>query len=152
MISELFSQCSVKFLLLNPAAHFASVVQEARAVIVAGGTMQPVGCPIYKDNIYFKSAKWPNNFLEEIFCLAQPYIKRAFCAVCLGFISIMIHILRLKMTWTVCQWLKSETISFTGIVILNLETCTFSSHINELLGTVFWRKTKPLQLHKINYT
>ena len=41
-ISELFSQCSIKFLLLNPAAHFASVLQEARAVVVAGGTMQPV--------------------------------------------------------------------------------------------------------------
>lgn len=41
-ISELFSQSSIKFLLLNPAAHFASVVQEARAVVVAGGTMQPV--------------------------------------------------------------------------------------------------------------
>ncbi|PSN32822.1 ATP-dependent DNA helicase DDX11 [Blattella germanica] len=33
---------SVKFLLLNPAAHFSDVVKEARAVIVAGGTMQPL--------------------------------------------------------------------------------------------------------------
>ncbi|XP_048589126.1 ATP-dependent DNA helicase DDX11 [Nematostella vectensis] len=32
---------SVKFLLLNPAVHFTSVVKEARAVVVAGGTMQP---------------------------------------------------------------------------------------------------------------
>ncbi|XP_028407125.1 ATP-dependent DNA helicase DDX11-like [Dendronephthya gigantea] len=36
------SRCSLKFLLLNPAVYFKSVVQEARAVIVAGGTMQPV--------------------------------------------------------------------------------------------------------------
>jgi len=33
---------SLKFLLLNPAVHFADVLAEARAVIIAGGTMQPV--------------------------------------------------------------------------------------------------------------
>ncbi|NXN86148.1 DDX11 helicase, partial [Bombycilla garrulus] len=36
------SQSSLKFLLLNPAVHFAKVVEECRAVIIAGGTMQPV--------------------------------------------------------------------------------------------------------------
>nr|XP_047913861.1 ATP-dependent DNA helicase DDX11 isoform X1 [Anser cygnoides] len=35
-------QSSLKFLLLNPAVHFAKVVKECRAVIIAGGTMQPV--------------------------------------------------------------------------------------------------------------
>ncbi|CAO2625663.1 ATP-dependent DNA helicase DDX11 [Lemmus lemmus] len=35
-------QSSLKFLLLNPAVHFAQVVKECRAVIIAGGTMQPV--------------------------------------------------------------------------------------------------------------
>ncbi|NWS97396.1 DDX11 helicase, partial [Mionectes macconnelli] len=35
-------QSSLKFLLLNPAVHFAKVVEECRAVIIAGGTMQPV--------------------------------------------------------------------------------------------------------------
>ncbi|XP_063165285.1 ATP-dependent DNA helicase DDX11 [Candoia aspera] len=33
---------SLKFLLLNPAVHFATVLKECRAVIIAGGTMQPV--------------------------------------------------------------------------------------------------------------
>ena len=36
------SQCSLKFLLLNPAVYFAQVAREARSVIVAGGTMQPI--------------------------------------------------------------------------------------------------------------
>ncbi|NXU03263.1 DDX11 helicase, partial [Buphagus erythrorhynchus] len=35
-------QSSLKFLLLNPAVHFAKVVEECHAVIIAGGTMQPV--------------------------------------------------------------------------------------------------------------
>ncbi|TMS06030.1 ATP-dependent DNA helicase DDX11 [Larimichthys crocea] len=36
------SESSVKFLLLNPAVHFAQVLKECRAVIIAGGTMQPM--------------------------------------------------------------------------------------------------------------
>ncbi|KAL2093534.1 hypothetical protein ACEWY4_010846 [Coilia grayii] len=36
------SQCSVRFLLLNAAVHFAEVLKDCRAVIIAGGTMQPV--------------------------------------------------------------------------------------------------------------
>ncbi|XP_077791250.1 ATP-dependent DNA helicase DDX11 isoform X4 [Podarcis muralis] len=36
------AQSSLKFLLLNPAVHFAQVLKECRAVVIAGGTMQPV--------------------------------------------------------------------------------------------------------------
>ncbi|XP_077025773.1 ATP-dependent DNA helicase DDX11 [Tamandua tetradactyla] len=36
------TQSSLKFLLLNPAVHFAQVVKECRAMVIAGGTMQPV--------------------------------------------------------------------------------------------------------------
>ncbi|NXB78621.1 DDX11 helicase, partial [Donacobius atricapilla] len=46
-------QSSLKFLLLNPAVHFAKVVEECRAVILAGGTMQPVAA-----------------FREELLCCA----------------------------------------------------------------------------------
>jgi chromosome transmission fidelity protein 1 len=37
----------LRFLLLNPARQFASIVQDARAVVLAGGTMKPVRglCP-----------------------------------------------------------------------------------------------------------
>jgi Rad3-related DNA helicase len=34
---------SMRYILLNPAEHFGSVVQEARSIILAGGTMAPVG-------------------------------------------------------------------------------------------------------------
>ncbi|XP_023390963.1 ATP-dependent DNA helicase DDX11 [Pteropus vampyrus] len=39
------SQSSLKLLLLNPAVPFAQVVKECRAVVIAGGTMQPVRKP-----------------------------------------------------------------------------------------------------------
>ncbi|CAD6998526.1 unnamed protein product [Ceratitis capitata] len=32
---------TMKYILLNPGAHFADVIRDARAIIVAGGTMQP---------------------------------------------------------------------------------------------------------------
>lgn len=41
---------SLKFLLLNPERHFTEVLQQARAVILAGGTMQPVTILNYKVN------------------------------------------------------------------------------------------------------
>lgn len=40
--SGTLSESSVKFLLLNPAVHFAQILTECRAVVIAGGTMQPV--------------------------------------------------------------------------------------------------------------
>lgn len=44
-LSGSLSQSSLKFLLLNPAVPFAQVVKECRAVVIAGGTMQPVRTP-----------------------------------------------------------------------------------------------------------
>uniref|UniRef100_A0A8C9X399 DEAD/H (Asp-Glu-Ala-Asp/His) box helicase 11 n=1 Tax=Sander lucioperca TaxID=283035 RepID=A0A8C9X399_SANLU len=64
------SESSVKFLLLNPAVHFAQVLKQCRAVIIAGGTMQPVS--------YIKSTKNklslcchvipPENILPLVLC------------------------------------------------------------------------------------
>lgn len=42
LLQGTLSESSVKFLLLKPAVHFAPVLKECRAVIIAGGTMQPV--------------------------------------------------------------------------------------------------------------
>ena len=39
---EVLSLSSLKFVLLNPAVHFSEVVADARSLIVAGGTMQPI--------------------------------------------------------------------------------------------------------------
>ncbi|XP_046853376.1 ATP-dependent DNA helicase DDX11-like [Xenia sp. Carnegie-2017] len=57
----LLGRSTLKFLLLNPAVYFKSVVKDARAVIVAGGTMQPVhefkqqllyACSVPMENIF----------------------------------------------------------------------------------------------------
>ena len=39
---ETTHECYYKYLLLNPAGSFKEIVDEARAVVLAGGTMEPV--------------------------------------------------------------------------------------------------------------
>ncbi|XP_064636727.1 ATP-dependent DNA helicase DDX11-like [Lineus longissimus] len=58
----LMSRSSLKFLLLNPVVHFQSIVEEARAVIVAGGTMQPVS--EFKEQLFFAAGAKPERILE----------------------------------------------------------------------------------------
>lgn len=53
---------SLKFLMLNPAVHFVSILQEARSVIVAGGTMQPVA--EFKDQLFHAAGIPPSRILE----------------------------------------------------------------------------------------
>ena len=56
------SQSSLKFLLLNPAVHFADVLRQARSVIVAGGTMQPVN--EFKDQLFYSTGVTPDRIVE----------------------------------------------------------------------------------------
>uniref|UniRef100_A0AAX7V306 Helicase ATP-binding domain-containing protein n=1 Tax=Astatotilapia calliptera TaxID=8154 RepID=A0AAX7V306_ASTCA len=53
---------SVKFLLLNPAVHFAQVLEECRAVIIAGGTMQPVSD--FKQELLFSAGVGEERITE----------------------------------------------------------------------------------------
>ncbi|XP_026167802.1 ATP-dependent DNA helicase DDX11 isoform X1 [Mastacembelus armatus] len=59
------SESSIKFLLLNPAVHFAQVLKECRAVIIAGGTMQPVSD--FKQELLF-SAGVAEERITEFSC------------------------------------------------------------------------------------
>uniref|UniRef100_A0A3B4UGK3 ATP-dependent DNA helicase DDX11 n=1 Tax=Seriola dumerili TaxID=41447 RepID=A0A3B4UGK3_SERDU len=56
------SEGSVKFLLLNPAVHFAQVLKECRAVIIAGGTMQPVSD--FKQELLFSAGVGEERITE----------------------------------------------------------------------------------------
>uniref|UniRef100_A0A671KKH8 ATP-dependent DNA helicase DDX11 n=1 Tax=Sinocyclocheilus anshuiensis TaxID=1608454 RepID=A0A671KKH8_9TELE len=53
---------SLKFLLLNAAVHFTQIVQECRAVIIAGGTMQPVAD--FKEQLLFSAGVTEDSILE----------------------------------------------------------------------------------------
>lgn len=56
------AQSSLKFLLLNAAVHFAQILQECRAVIIAGGTMQPVAD--FKEQLLFSAGVTEERILE----------------------------------------------------------------------------------------
>ncbi|XP_067246043.1 ATP-dependent DNA helicase DDX11 isoform X2 [Chanodichthys erythropterus] len=56
------AQSSLKFLLLNAAVHFAQIVEECRAVIIAGGTMQPVAD--FKEQLLFSAGVTEDRILE----------------------------------------------------------------------------------------
>ncbi|XP_078684153.1 ATP-dependent DNA helicase DDX11-like isoform X1 [Branchiostoma floridae x Branchiostoma belcheri] len=56
------SQSSLRFLLLNPALHFSDIVQQARAVVMAGGTMQPVS--EFKEHLLFAAGVEPERITE----------------------------------------------------------------------------------------
>ncbi|CAK9814513.1 ATP-dependent DNA helicase DDX11 [Anthophora plagiata] len=58
-------QSIIKFLLLNPAAHFHDIVRDARAVILAGGTMAPM-----------------NEFTEQLFIAAGAIPERIITFSC----------------------------------------------------------------------
>ncbi|XP_036330360.1 ATP-dependent DNA helicase DDX11 [Rhagoletis pomonella] len=56
-----------KYILLNPGAHFADVVKDARAIIVAGGTMQPT-----RELTQQLFSACPNRVREHIYSHVVP--------------------------------------------------------------------------------
>ncbi|KAJ8683934.1 hypothetical protein QAD02_019726 [Eretmocerus hayati] len=54
-------EASLKFILLNPAAHFSDIVQEARAVVLAGGTMEPMS--EFKDQLFICAGAQPERIM-----------------------------------------------------------------------------------------
>ncbi|XP_028665116.1 ATP-dependent DNA helicase DDX11 isoform X1 [Erpetoichthys calabaricus] len=56
------AQSFLKFLLLNPAVYFSDVLKECRAVIIAGGTMQPIAD--FKEQLLFSAGLSPDRIAE----------------------------------------------------------------------------------------
>ncbi|XP_012254721.2 ATP-dependent DNA helicase DDX11 isoform X2 [Athalia rosae] len=52
-------QAGLKFVLLNPAAHFIDIVTDARAVVLAGGTMEPIS--EFKDQLFASAGADPKR-------------------------------------------------------------------------------------------
>ncbi|XP_008474946.1 ATP-dependent DNA helicase DDX11-like [Diaphorina citri] len=59
------SKSHIKYILLNPANHFTDIVQDARSIIVAGGTMEPVS--EFKDQL-FGSLGVPESRIHHFSC------------------------------------------------------------------------------------
>ena len=62
---QILSISSIKFMLLNPATRFEIILKEARAVILAGGTMQPTS--EFKEQL-FHSGSIPLDRIVEFSC------------------------------------------------------------------------------------
>ncbi|XP_075066685.1 ATP-dependent DNA helicase DDX11 isoform X2 [Mixophyes fleayi] len=56
------AQSSLKFLMLNPAVHFAEVLKDCRSVVIAGGTMQPVSD--FKQQLLISAGLSPDRIVE----------------------------------------------------------------------------------------
>ncbi|KAM3927064.1 ATP-dependent DNA helicase DDX11 [Leptodactylus fuscus] len=56
------AQSALKFLMLNPAVHFAEVLKDCRSVIIAGGTMQPVSD--FKQQLLVAAGLVPERIVE----------------------------------------------------------------------------------------
>lgn len=54
-------QGNIKFLLLNPAAHFHDVVRDARSVVLAGGTMEPMS--EFIDQLFLMAGATPDKIM-----------------------------------------------------------------------------------------
>ncbi|XP_025835046.1 ATP-dependent DNA helicase DDX11 isoform X2 [Agrilus planipennis] len=55
-------QCKFSFLLLNPAAQFKDIISEARAVVVAGGTMKPLS--EFRDRLFISAGASPDRIVH----------------------------------------------------------------------------------------
>ncbi|KYN03917.1 putative ATP-dependent RNA helicase DDX11 [Cyphomyrmex costatus] len=51
----------IKFLLLNPAAHFHDIVKDARSVVLAGGTMEPMS--EFVDQLFLMAGATPDRIM-----------------------------------------------------------------------------------------
>ena len=70
---------SLKYVLLDPTHHFKEVVEDARAVILAGGTMSPVRFPRL-DLLceYSLSLSQMNDYIRHLFAYVDPARLRTF--------------------------------------------------------------------------
>jgi Rad3-related DNA helicase len=78
------TDAAIKFLLLNSAVHFQEIVEKARSVVLAGGTMQPVrvkrncGVIFGRSNCLDASrllTRVPNTFLIVTWCYDTRSLK-----------------------------------------------------------------------------
>ncbi|KAJ8922586.1 hypothetical protein NQ315_007616 [Exocentrus adspersus] len=55
-------ECKLQFLLLNPSSNFRAIIEEARSVIVAGGTMKPYS--EFKERLFINAGARDDRIME----------------------------------------------------------------------------------------
>ncbi|GFY75105.1 hypothetical protein TNIN_61721 [Trichonephila inaurata madagascariensis] len=136
-------QSSLKFLHLNPSSHFKDIVQEARSIVLAGGTMQPV-----------------SEFTEQLFLPAGVSLQRMSLFSC-GHVIPPENLLAIGLASGPCgnpldftfkNRMLPETIKELGSVLLNVSNvirggvvCFFPSYDYEEFIYTELTKSKMLQ-------
>ena len=70
---------SLKYMLLDPTHHFKEIVEDARAVILAGGTMSPVGFPRLDPLFeYWLNTAQMDDYVRHLFAYVDPARLRTF--------------------------------------------------------------------------
>ncbi|KAM9311458.1 ATP-dependent DNA helicase DDX11 [Gastrophryne carolinensis] len=137
------AQSSLKFLMLNPAVHFAEVLKECRSVIIAGGTMQPVAD--FKEQLLISAG------------LSQERIAEFSCGHVIPAENILPIILcsgptNQQLEFTYQKRNSPEMMDETGRILVNLcnvvpggLVCFFPSYEYQKLILDHWEKTGQLK-------
>ena len=73
------NELSLKYMLLGPTHHFREIVEDARAVILAGGTMSPVWIPqLYLSSEPSLNFSQMDDYIRHLFAYVDPARLRTF--------------------------------------------------------------------------
>ena len=73
------NELSLKYMLLDPTHHFKEIVEDARAVILAGGTMSPVRIPqLYLSSEPLLNFSQMDDYIRHLFAYVDPARLRTF--------------------------------------------------------------------------
>ncbi|XP_073400309.1 ATP-dependent DNA helicase DDX11 isoform X2 [Dendrobates tinctorius] len=128
----------LKFLMLNPAVHFAEVLRECRSVIIAGGTMQPVSD--FKQQLLMAAGLQPERIVEFSCGHVIPPENILPVVLCSGPTN-------QQLEFTYEKRGRPETMDETGRILANLcnvvpggLVCFFPSYEYEKLILDHWEK------------
>ncbi|XP_068133761.1 ATP-dependent DNA helicase DDX11 isoform X2 [Hyperolius riggenbachi] len=137
------AQSSLKFLMLNPAVHFAEVLKECRSVIIAGGTMQPVAD--FKQQLLASAGLSPDRIAEFSCGHVIPSENILPIVLCNGPTN-------QQLEFTYQKRDLPEMMDETGRILVNLSNvvpgglvCFFPSYDYQKLILDHWEKTGQLK-------
>ncbi|KAM4036597.1 ATP-dependent DNA helicase DDX11 isoform 3-T4 [Anomaloglossus baeobatrachus] len=138
-LQDTVARSSLKFLMLNPAVHFAEVLKDCRSVIIAGGTMQPVSD--FKQQLFAAAGLEPERIVEFSCGHVIPPENILPIVLCSGPTN-------QQLEFTYERRGRPDTMDETGRTLVNLcnvvpggLVCFFPSYEYERLILDHWEKT-----------